>query len=273
MLRVPCGFLLYDCTSHVTSKETFFPHTWSAQHIQQAADLIRQQGKQEWKNPCCWEAGSSLGWAEPAMLNAAASVPFGGQETGWLQVTSHTSSPDQSSGNVNLPSHMAADSPQELLCPASRSFHRYQLKMTPRVLSVPYSRFFWESISAGSAVQLSQLPYGWTKMALFRRIWRSTTDFTSWKVLLYQSCSNSLQLWNPQTPQQTSMFLPCFHKNIFLVFPEILIHYLSKILWLFLRTWPAVFPSGSLLTIMSFSVHIQLDPLQLCAFQWLPNVH
>lgn len=133
--------------------------------------------------------------------------------------------------------------------------------------------FFWEIISAGNAAQSSQLPYGWTKLALFRRVWRNTTDFTSWKVLLYLWCSNSLQLWNPQMPQQTSTFLPCFHKNIFLVFPEILIHYLSKILWLFLKTWPAVFPSGSLLTIMSFSVHIQQDTSQLCAFQWLPNVH
>lgn len=112
VLRVPCGFFPHDCTSHVTSKETPFPHAWTAQHIHQAVDLIMQQGKQGSKNPHCWKEGSSLGWSEPAVLNAAASVPFGVQETGWLQVTSCTSSPDQSPGNVSLLSHMAAGSPQ-----------------------------------------------------------------------------------------------------------------------------------------------------------------
>lgn len=61
-----------------------------------------------------------------------------------------------------------------LLCRASCTFHKNHLKMTPQVLSVPYSRFFWESISVGSAVRSSQLPYGWTKLAILTRVWRNT---------------------------------------------------------------------------------------------------
>lgn len=272
ILRVPCGFFPYDCTSHVTSKETLSSHMGCPAHpsgswLHYAA---RQAGMKE---PMLLKRGIIAGLIRACRDQCCCQCAFWGQETAWLPVTIHPCSLDQSSGNANLLTLTAAGSPRGMLCRASFSFHRYHLKMTPQVLPVPYSRLFWESISAGSAVQLSQLPYGWTKLALLRRVWRNTTDVTSWKVLLYQSRNNSLQLWNPQAPRETPMLLPCFHKNIFLVFPEILIHYLSKILWLFLRTWPAVFPSGSLLTIMSFSVHIQLDTLQLCAFQWLPNVH
>lgn len=69
-----------------------------------------------------------------------------------------------------------------------------------------------------------------------------------------------------------SLFLLCIHKkNIFIIFPTILLPYLSKILWILLRTWPAVFSPVSLLTITSFSVRIQQDTLHQCPFQWLPN--
>ena len=128
-------------------------------------------------------------------------------------------------------------------------------------------RFVWESISAGWAVHSFQFPHGWTKLASFRWVWRNTTDFTSPEVF---QC-NSTHLWDPQIPLQRSTSPPYICKqNFFLIFPEILLRYLTEISWLFLRTWPAAFPPGSLLTITS-SVHIQLDALQRSAFQWLPN--
>lgn len=131
-------------------------------------------------------------WSGPLVWLVTCSHPISRPPKGTLAAALSMAGSDQPSGNVNLLSPTATGSPRGLLCCASCSFHRYHLKMTPQVLSVPYSRFFWESISAGNAVQSFQLPYGWTKLALFSRIWRNTTDFTSWKLLLYQSRSNSL---------------------------------------------------------------------------------
>lgn len=109
-----------------------------------------------------------------------------GRERGWLQVTSHTSSPAQSPGKVNHPSHVAARSPWvmpcRLLCNGSCFFDTYRLKVTPQVLTVSYRRFLWEITSVGRAVHSSQLPYGRTKLASFRNQ-RNTTDFTSPEVL------------------------------------------------------------------------------------------
>lgn len=270
MLRVPCGFFPYDCTSHATSKETLFPLTWAAQRVHQAAGLIMQQGKQEWKNPCCWKEGSWLGWSEPAMLSAATSVPFGGQETGWLQVKSHSSSPEQSSGNQT--SH-----------PTRLQLHCGGCFAVPAALSTgttsKWPHRSYQCLTADFSEKASQLGVlsSHPSFPMDGLNWHYSGEFGGTPLISpaerFYYIGHVAVAYSYEIHQETSMFLPCFHKNIFLVFPEILIHYLSKILWPFPRTWPAVFPSGSLLTIMSFSVHIQLDTLQLCAFQWLPNVH
>lgn len=133
-----------------------FPHTWAAQHIHQVADLITQQGKQGSKNTCCWKEWSSLGCAELTLCDAAAGMLLSGWEGGWPQATSHTSIPAPSPGNVNHFSHMAAGLPWVM--PRRLLFDMYGLKMTPQILSVSYSRFFWESISVRTAVHSSQFP-------------------------------------------------------------------------------------------------------------------
>lgn len=242
-----------------------FPHTWAAQHIRQPADLVTQQGKQGSKNTCCRKEWSSLGCAELTQRDAAASMLLSGREGGWPQATGHTSSPAPSPGDVNHFSHMAAGLPWVMPC--RLPFDTYGLKMTPQILSVSYSRFFWESMSVRRAVHPSQFPSWWTKLVSPRWVWRNTTNSASPEVFqvishadIAYDCEIQRYLHRSSFVHVSSMcsleeYFPIFFKEFYSL--------------IFLKSCDFACCFSSWVSANHYIT--QLDALQCCAFHWLPN--